>query len=445
MSEPVPPPLDATVWAEAFDLQTFTFTDQELQEILGVIEQKTRAGEGDLHEGLDFFAGVDNAAASGPGPLPLQFQPHDAAVLAAAPAVSAGALDPSSGALLLKAEDTSASSFAVAGTGTAEQQAGLLPQAVQQLMAGQAPLLGGGVAGVHLGHGPSPTTAMMPPPANGLGQGHLAGVMAAAYAAQGATSAMHLAGATSGTTAVPRYSSNGTTKASAAADQPKGQISHSTVEKQRRDRINSLIDELRELVPPQRQPGQRSGPQPSNETLEARRPKHVVLADTIALLKAMQTATGKNGITASGQLSGQRGEEQGPANSEGNSKGSSSQDEMDVGGAPQIPFIPCQITQNSGVTVERGPDCLYVQVKCRDRKGLLSDIINSLRLLPLEIRTAAVTTTTDGTVRDVFEVKMEDPTLPPEDVQNMVHDALFQQHITTADNLAGKRQRQQFS
>jgi hypothetical protein len=27
--------------------------------------------------------------------------------------------------------------------------------------------------------------------------------------------------------------------------EPKGQISHSTVEKQRRDRINSLIDEVR--------------------------------------------------------------------------------------------------------------------------------------------------------------------------------------------------------
>lgn len=55
-----------------------------------------------------------------------------------------------------------------------------------------------------------------------------------------------------------------------------------------------LVAQLRELVPPQRQPGgQRSGPQPSNETLEARRPKHVVLADTIALLKAMQTTTGK--------------------------------------------------------------------------------------------------------------------------------------------------------
>lgn len=210
--------------------------------------------------------------------------------------------------------------------------------------------------------------------------------------------------------------------------------------------------------------------------------------------------------------------------------------------------IPCQMTQMSGVTVERGPDCYYVQVKCRDRKGLLSDIINALRQLPLEvrplaagcrtprlggecwarcdvvcpscgwhampyylmarqcqsssqplssslrcgsstvvtcfvgvvvvvrrcpvlplrstrshrslrfiptpcrpqppnrhqIRTAAVTTT-NGTVRDVFEVKLDDPGLSPEDVQNLVHDALFQSHLLAAQSeslaAAGKRPR----
>jgi UTP:GlnB (protein PII) uridylyltransferase len=50
-------------------------------------------------------------------------------------------------------------------------------------------------------------------------------------------------------------------------------------------------------------------------------------------------------------------------------------------------------------------DCCVAQVKCRDRKGLLLDIIRALRLLPLEVRTAAVTTQADGCVRDVFEVR----------------------------------------
>ncbi|KAJ9521164.1 hypothetical protein QJQ45_022886, partial [Haematococcus lacustris] len=77
-----------------------------------------------------------------------------------------------------------------------------------------------------------------------------------------------------------------------AVNQEKPQISHSTVEKQRRDRINSLIDELRELVPPQK--GSQTAPSTAGlnakdaaAAAEARRPKHVVLADTIALLKQL--------------------------------------------------------------------------------------------------------------------------------------------------------------
>lgn len=57
----------------------------------------------------------------------------------------------------------------------------------------------------------------------------------------------------------------------------KPQISHSVVEKQRRDRINNLIDELREIVPPQ-----------ESSPTDTKRPKHVVLADTIALVRDMQ-------------------------------------------------------------------------------------------------------------------------------------------------------------
>ncbi len=154
------------------------------------------------------------------------------------------------------------------------------------------------------------------------------------------------------------------------APEPKGQqISHSTVEKQRRDRINSLIDEvcrhgarknirgregkhrpyiqlvfvgetaaaagqgrcqhvlctraacvapsvqaaisvfrclpplphtsihvqLRELVPPQQRGGANGGAGAAGNDpggLEARRPKHVVLADTIQLLKHLQLKVG---------------------------------------------------------------------------------------------------------------------------------------------------------
>jgi UTP:GlnB (protein PII) uridylyltransferase len=58
----------------------------------------------------------------------------------------------------------------------------------------------------------------------------------------------------------------------------------------------------------------------------------------------------------------------------------------------------------SGVLVEQGVNCLFVKVNCRDRKGLLSDVVSALRAFPVVICTAAITTTKDGTVHDVFEV-----------------------------------------
>ena len=67
--------------------------------------------------------------------------------------------------------------------------------------------------------------------------------------------------------------------------QGKTTISHSTVEKQRRDRINSLIDELRDLVPSQQ--GAEADAAAGNDA--SRRPKHAVLSDTIALVKELRT------------------------------------------------------------------------------------------------------------------------------------------------------------
>ena len=40
---------------------------------------------------------------------------------------------------------------------------------------------------------------------------------------------------------------------------------------------------------------------------------------------------------------------------------------------------------SSGVIVEQGESCLYVKVNCRDRRGLLGDIIMALKAMPLEV------------------------------------------------------------
>lgn len=66
-----------------------------------------------------------------------------------------------------------------------------------------------------------------------------------------------------------------------STDSKQQTVSHSTIEKQRRDRINSLIDELRELVP---SAATLKGP----DGADMKRPKHVVLSDTISLLKHLQ-------------------------------------------------------------------------------------------------------------------------------------------------------------
>ncbi len=114
-------------------------------------------------------------------------------------------------------------------------------------------------------------------------------------------------------------------------------------------------------------------------------------------------------------------------------------------GGTVFPHIPVQINSFAGVSVERAaegtssPGVMYVQVKCRDRRGLLLDIINALKCLPVEIRTATVTTTGDGMVRDVFEIKSEDETLLPEVIQNMVHDALYHQSTARGDDGTFKR------
>jgi Helix-loop-helix DNA-binding domain len=201
-------------------------------------------------------------------------------------------------------------------------------------------------------------------------------------------------------------------------------INHSTVEKQRRDRINSLIDELRELVPPQQQSDreaeqsngvaaiQSSGPS-SSESF--RRPKHAVLADTIALVRdlrnqlaavqievtqAQQTVPNVGNVPPGSSPSPppERQVGAGPA-----AVAAAAAAAVAVAAGADSPFST-SAPGPEGVEIVPGKGCLYVKVHCRDRHGLLADIVRTLKAIPLEITTAAITTTAAGSVYDVFQV-----------------------------------------
>lgn len=151
------------------------------------------------------------------------------------------------------------------------------------------------------------------------------------------------------------------------------QASHSTVEKQRRDRINSLIDELREIVPPSS----------TGEGLDSRRPKHIVLGDAITLIKRLQTQDVQTAHAARPAI----------VPTSASHLGS------------HLPLAPDGAAAAFGVVVEESADEVAVKVHCRDRRSLLSDIVAALSELDLQVTTAAVTTTREGNVFNVFRVR----------------------------------------
>ncbi|KAK2080073.1 hypothetical protein QBZ16_002469 [Prototheca wickerhamii] len=211
----------------------------------------------------------------------------------------------------------------------------------------------------------------------------------------------------------------------------KPHISHSTVEKQRRDRINSLIDELRELVPPQ--PATGEAPDLGAPGGDQRRPKHVVLADTILLVRGLQEklhlSETRRGGPGGGSLSSANDGGEAPAELQREQMSANSHRSSES--HPELPQAPDEDTAiEEGVIVEEGAEggIFNVKVHCKDRAGLLADMVRALKQLPLEISSAAVTTTRHGMVSDVFQVRqLKGETAAPEDIRLAVEEVVFQQ------------------
>ena len=63
------------------------------------------------------------------------------------------------------------------------------------------------------------------------------------------------------------------------------------------------------------------------------------------------------------------------------------------------------IDVSAGLTIEHSPrGTLLLKVSCRDRPGLLSDVLNTLKAVPVVIVGANATTADDGMAHDTFEV-----------------------------------------
>ena len=174
-------------------------------------------------------------------------------------------------------------------------------------------------------------------------------------------------------------------------------VPHSEVEKQRRDRINSIVDELRPIVP------LATG---ARETQDSRRAKHEVLSDTVDYIIALEhhLEQGRQRIddleqrvkTQSRQLhemsagtSGDRAREGGGA--------AGGRDEL--AGNMSVPTVDI-ITDEYSRTI--------LTLSCADRSGLLSDIMRALKKMPLHVKSANVMTQNNGLVDDKFEIVLDD-------------------------------------
>jgi hypothetical protein len=140
------------------------------------------------------------------------------------------------------------------------------------------------------------------------------------------------------------------------------------------------------------------GSGPGGDTSEGRRSKFVVLQQTINTLKSLQLRC----AAQEEELARLRGGA--PA-----ARPPAAEPSPGAGAAPsELPAAMTGPWSAPGVEVREGSDArtCYVRVTCADRRGLLADILQSLRAMPVEVVRAAIATSADGSVNDCFELRL---------------------------------------
>jgi len=172
-------------------------------------------------------------------------------------------------------------------------------------------------------------------------------------------------------------------------------VSHGASEKQRRDRINAMIDELRCLVPAGGEE------QDAAQGEDRSRSKFSVLQDTINLIRTL-TVTVEKQRRRIAKLS----------SSGGGDFGVDFQPEHVPHTRTSSPSTDSMHTKDGMIkfSVDLRNDNCYIKFHTIDRRGLLPDLMSALHELPMDITRANITTKVDDAgrmwVTDIFELKI---------------------------------------
>jgi hypothetical protein len=183
-------------------------------------------------------------------------------------------------------------------------------------------------------------------------------------------------------------------------------VSHGASEKQRRDRINAMIDELRALVPAGGEG------QDTAQAGDRRRSKYAVLQDTINLLRRLKITVESQRIQISSSCC--------DINSTREKKCAAAQPEHHQRDHALPPCDGAALDNNSTInlSVDMRNDICYVKFHALDRRGLLKELMSALHELPMDISRANISTKVDIEgriwVTDIFELKIggKDGNLP---------------------------------